>query len=125
VREVLSGQPLTHVPRSQEQILGVLSLRGEILPVVVIDEGLGVPPQTDDPTRPILVLRRSDLLVGLRVDAIQSVVNVRAAEVQPHPDASTDSLLSGIWQPTPDVFVTMIAGDELLDRLASRTHAKL
>ena len=117
VREVLSGQPLTRVARAQEQILGVLSLRGEILPVVVIDRWLGLPSSPDDLNSPILVLRDADFLVGLRVDAIQSVVNVPQTEVQPHPAAGDDTLLSGIWHRAGQPPITLIDGAALIEAL--------
>jgi chemotaxis signal transduction protein len=123
VREVLPGQPLTRVPGSKQQILGVLNLRGEILPVVVIDAWLGLTPAPDDPSLPILVLRRADLLVGLRVDAIQSVVNIPAQEIQPHPAGAQSSLLASIWNPEGQAPVTLISGLALLEALCRQTSA--
>lgn len=125
VREVLPGQPLTRVPRSREQILGVLSLRGEILPVVDIDVWLGLAPVTDDPALPILVLRRADLLVGLRVDAIQSVASVPNPEIQPHPTAESGACIAGIWQPEGRPPVTLVAGHQLLEILSRETSLNL
>jgi purine-binding chemotaxis protein CheW len=123
VREVLPGQPLTHVPRAQAQILGVLSLRGEILPVLAIDDLLCLDPPPEDPTLPILVLRRGELLLGLRVDAIHSVVSVPSAEVQPHP-GSGDNPFLGIWQRPGGDAVTLIAGTKLLDALCAQTSSE-
>lgn len=121
VREVLPGQPLTRVARSQEQILGVMSMRGEILPVVVIDRWLGLASRPDDAALPILVLRQGELLVGLRVDAIQSVVNVPQQEVQPHPDAGKDTFLRGVWQRTGQPVITLIDGVALIEALCQQT----
>jgi purine-binding chemotaxis protein CheW len=120
VREVLHGQPLTPVPRAGAEILGVLSLRGEILPVVVIDELLGLKLKTDDPLQPILVLRRGELLAGLRVDAIQGVASVPTADVQLHPGGAAGSLLAGIWHPKGQSTVTLINGSALLETLSRR-----
>ena len=118
VTEVLSGQPLTRVPRAQENILGVLSLRGEILPVVTVDELLDLPPQPDNPAAPILVLRWRDLLLGLRVDAIQSVISLSPSEIQPHPSGH-DSHFAGVWRGEGDeqFSLTVLAGAALLDAL--------
>jgi len=115
VREVLPGQALTFVPRAQEHVLGVLNLRGEILPVVVADTWLGLPAIADDPNQPILVLRRGDLLMGLRVDSIWNVLNIPAPEVQPHPTAGQQTCLSGIWYSENRPAITLISGNVLLD----------
>ena len=125
VREVISGQTLTRVARSQEQILGVLSLRGEILPVVVIDNWLGLETIPDDPIQPILVLRRADLLVGLRVDAIQSVAGVPADQVQAHPAAGNGGLLKGIWHPAGHAPITLINDTVLVEMLCQSTSVNL
>jgi purine-binding chemotaxis protein CheW len=117
VRELLPGQPLTRVPRAISQVLGVLSLRGEILPVVNIDEWLGLEQQHDQPQQPILVVRRADLLAGIRVDTIQAVVPIPAEEVQSHPGAAAGSFLTGLWQPQGQAPITLIDGQGLLEAL--------
>ena len=121
VREVLPGQPLTRVARAREEILGVLSLRGEILPVVVIDPWLGLASHPDDSALPILVLRQAELLVGLRVDAIHSVVTVPLQEVQPHPAGGGDTFLAGIWQRAGQTPITLIDGVALIEALCRQT----
>jgi purine-binding chemotaxis protein CheW len=122
VTEVLPGQPLTRVPRAQGNILGVLSLRGEILPVVRVDEMLDLTVGTDDAALPILVLRWQELLVGLRVDAIQSVITLADPEIHPHP-AGRDSHFSGIWHAGGDspLTLTLLAGNTLLEVLRQQT----
>ncbi len=122
VTEVLPGQPLTRVPRSQGNILGVLSLRGEILPVVTVDELLDLEPRLDDPALPILVLRWRDVLVGLRVDAIQSVITLNTAEIQPHPSGH-GAHFAGIWRLEGDaqITLTLLAGGALIETLSQQT----
>lgn len=117
VRELLPGQTLTRVPRAISQVLGVLSLRGEILPVVSIDEWLGLTPEPDQPQQPILVVRHAELLVGIRVDTIQTVVPIPTEEIQPHPSAEAGSLLNGLWHPEGQTPITLIDGPGLLDAL--------
>jgi chemotaxis signal transduction protein len=125
VREVWPGAPLTRVARAGAHMQGVLSLRGEILPVVVIDDWLGLPPRPDEPREPILVLRQNELLVGLRVDAIQGVVNIPNTETQSHPSTEAHSLLMGLWQPPGQSPITLIDGTLLLDMLCRATANNL
>jgi purine-binding chemotaxis protein CheW len=116
VSEVLHGQPLTRVPRSQNMILGVLSLRGEILPVLTLDDWFGLEAPTNDAELPILVLRQGDLLAGLRVDSIQSVTSIPASEIQPYP-AEGEAYFAGIWRSEGTPPITLIASSVLLDAL--------
>jgi purine-binding chemotaxis protein CheW len=115
VREVLPGQPLTRVPRAADQIIGVLNLRGEILPIVTIDPQLGLPSVADNPDLPILVLRKGELLVGLRVDSVQGAVSVPMAEIQPHPSSGSNTLLSGIFWREGQTAIALIGTKELLE----------
>ena len=126
VTEVLPGQALTRVPRSQGNILGVLSLRGEILPVVRVDEMLDLAAANDNSALPILVLRWQDLLVGLRVDAIQSVITLPTGEIHPHP-AGRDSHFAGIWHAGGDspITLTLLDGNTLLGVLRQQSPNRL
>ena len=110
------------MPRCQTNILGVVSLRGEILPVVTIDVLLDLPPQPDNATLPILVVRWRDLLVGLRVDAVQSVISLNANEIQPHP-MGRDTHFAGIWKTEGEhaITLTVLAGVPLLEALHQQT----
>jgi purine-binding chemotaxis protein CheW len=60
VSEVLPAHSLTRVPRAPDLILGVLSLRGEILPLLTLDHLLGLEASATDADSPILVLRQGD-----------------------------------------------------------------
>lgn len=124
VREVLSGSPLTRVARAREQVLGVLSLRGEILPVVVIDRWLGLPEISENPAQPILVLRRAELLVGLRVDAILTVATIPIAEIQTLP-ADRNTILAGLWQPSHQTPVSLIQAAALIAILGQENSTVL
>ncbi len=85
LQEVVHARQLTPVPLAPALLAGVVSLRGEILPVALIDSLLALEPCAFAAHKPIMVLRRADLLVGLQVDVVERVVTFPGEELLPSP----------------------------------------
>jgi purine-binding chemotaxis protein CheW len=84
VREIVRLRPITAVPRVPEEVLGVISLRGEIVQVVDLRRRLGLSPgDAERTTRIVIVLGEAGLIVGLLVDAVTEVVSVPEDSLQP------------------------------------------
>jgi purine-binding chemotaxis protein CheW len=95
VREILKVPPLTEVPRSPHSLLGVMNLRGEVLPVYDLKPRLGLrDPPTERTDVSKLKLPRSTRVVlirdetgdaGVLVDAVRAVVRLRPSTFEPPP----------------------------------------
>ena len=84
VSEVLPLVGCVPVPGAPHEILGVINVRGEILPVVDLWRALGQDGERDGESGGyVLFLKRGGRRVGLRVDALDAVRTVRAGEVRP------------------------------------------
>jgi purine-binding chemotaxis protein CheW len=101
VKEIIGMLPITSVPRSPEFIKGVINLRGKVIPVMDLRLrfGIGTEAYTD---RTCIIVVETDgqggrLLVGMVVDAVSEVLNIRAEEIEATPDfganLSTDYIL--------------------------------
>jgi purine-binding chemotaxis protein CheW len=81
---------VTPIPNTPEYILGVINLRGAIVPIVDLRRRFGMPAAEFGPTTVVIVVRvateRSERTLGLVVDAVSEVCNVNAQERQPAPD---------------------------------------
>jgi purine-binding chemotaxis protein CheW len=90
VQEIRGWQPVTRIPQSPRHVLGVLNLRGSIVPIVDLRMRLDFDSAEYTAVTVIIVLSiqsahgRRD--VGVVVDAVSDVVNVQAGEVKPAPD---------------------------------------
>ena len=92
VREIVKVPPLTEVPRATANLLGVMYLRGEVLPVYDIKVKLRlserVPlaagPDAPEPPRGarIIVVQTADGLAGIWVDAVSEVVRLRPSMLE-------------------------------------------
>jgi purine-binding chemotaxis protein CheW len=86
VQEVLLSQPLTPVPLAPAQIVGLLNLRGAIMPAIDLRTRLGFPPLTAESNQKFLVLKTSDGLVSIVVDDIGDVHELEGSGWRPVPD---------------------------------------
>jgi purine-binding chemotaxis protein CheW len=95
LREIIRMPRVTPVPRVVPFVLGVISLRGGIVPVVDLRVRLRLPPAPDPPpglaglpgnaSRRILVVSRDGESFGLLVDRVKHVVRMPAGEIEPPP----------------------------------------
>lgn len=92
-REILSITPVTKVPQTPEYLLGVINLRGQVVPVVDMRLKLGLPAgeETED-TCIIVVEVQIDgeaIVVGALADAVREVLEIRADDIEPAPRLGT------------------------------------
>lgn len=95
VREISKVPPLTEIPRAEQQLLGVMNLRGELLPVYDIKVRLRLAeraavvagPEAPPPPREarILVIRTEEGPAGVWVDAVMGVVRLKPSMLEAAP----------------------------------------
>lgn len=90
VQEIRGWAPVTRIPQAQAHLLGVLNLRGSIVPIVDLRMRFSLPRAEYTPLTVIIVLSvesaqgRRDF--GLVVDGVSDVVDVAVGEVKPAPE---------------------------------------
>jgi purine-binding chemotaxis protein CheW len=87
VREIMGVMEITPVPQTLPFVQGVINLRGKVIPVVDLRLKFGLPFRPHDERTCTIVLEvqnaaGSRLLMGMVVDAVREVVNVRPSEVE-------------------------------------------
>ena len=89
VREVLEYAPITKVPRTPEHMLGVINLRGSVVPVMDlgIKFGLGSRPVNDDTGIVVMEVGvgGETVILGTVVDGVEEVVELSETDIQPPP----------------------------------------
>jgi purine-binding chemotaxis protein CheW len=86
VREIVRLVPVTRVPRAPSLVLGVITLRGEIVQVLDLRRALGAEPA--EPTRRsrIVVLHsETGEIAGWLVDAVNEVLRIPESDLRPPP----------------------------------------
>jgi purine-binding chemotaxis protein CheW len=94
VQEIRGWSPVTRIPQSPHHVLGVLNLRGSIVPVVDLRMRLSLDRAEYTAVTVIIVLSvdsgngRRDF--GVVVDGVSDVINVQASDVKPPPELGAD-----------------------------------
>jgi len=88
-REILDLTPVTKVPQTPDYLLGVINLRGQVVPVVDLRVKLGLPKQEATRDSCIIVMEvqvDGELLtVGGLADSVREVMELRDDAIEPPP----------------------------------------
>jgi purine-binding chemotaxis protein CheW len=83
VQEIVVPPPITFVPRAKKVVLGVCSVRGQLVTVLDCRACLGFPAAEVNRKRRILLGRTAgDELMGLLVDEVRQVVRMLPKEIE-------------------------------------------
>lgn len=90
VQGIQGWDRVTPIPGTPDFILGVINLRGAIVPVVDLRRRFGMPAADFGPTTVVIVVRVTteghERTLGLVVDAVSDVRSVSESERMPAPD---------------------------------------
>ncbi|HEV2538865.1 MAG TPA: chemotaxis protein CheW [Frateuria sp.] len=89
VREIRGWTPVTRIPQAPSYVLGVLNLRGAIVPVLDLRLRFGLPREEYTATTVTVVVTVAGRLFGVVVDAVSDVLDVEADQIRPVPDMGT------------------------------------
>jgi purine-binding chemotaxis protein CheW len=86
VREIIPWQEITPVPKVPEHVLGVINLRGKVVPVMDLRQRLGMPAAERNARSCIVVLQGDGKAlrspVGAAVDGVSEVLQIAAGDVE-------------------------------------------
>ena len=81
--EIIIPQKIFPVPTTPAHVVGVINLRGNIVPIVDIRSVLSLEPRTGTPQ--VAIIRQSQTIIGIVVDAVSEVVAVPVSSILPLP----------------------------------------
>ena len=83
VDNIVRIQQITRVPKSQPYYVGVINLRGEVVPIMSLRKKFELEDDTyDNATRIIIVRLEDQSKIGVIVDEVKEVVNIDPAEIE-------------------------------------------
>jgi len=91
VREIRGWTPATAMPHAPPYVLGVINLRGAVLPIVDLSLRLGMKPAEPTVRHVIIVAQVGAKVVGLLVDAVSDILTVTDGNIQPTPDIANEA----------------------------------
>jgi len=91
ISEIIKPREYTDIPRVPEFILGLISLRGVVVPVFDLRQRFRLGEKHLTSASRVVVCREGDVVAGLLVDSINQVIKLAADKVEPPP-----AILSGV-----------------------------
>ncbi len=86
VVKITKTTDITPVPKTPDYILGVMNLRGNIVPIVTLKKKLGLPEDREIPEEKLIVVVDTELgYVGCLVDKIDGAIVINTDEILPPP----------------------------------------
>jgi purine-binding chemotaxis protein CheW len=116
IQEILRQQPVTPVPLAPSMIMGLMSLRGQIVPVINLAARLGVAAHAAENEAFNVLIRTPDGPVSLLVDRVGDVIDVSPESFEPAPDTmqiSMRSLIRGAYKLERRLLLALDAGSAI------------
>lgn len=95
VREVRIWSDPTPLPLSDPSLVGVINLRGTILPVIDLGRKLALPPPATTPGV-IIVVVSAGRLAGLAVDRVDNILTVPVSALSPSPALANTGIAASL-----------------------------
>lgn len=96
VIEIINNHSITTLPLMPPYIKGIINLRGQILPVVDIQQRMGKEPTQSTGSVCIIVLDIDSVSLGIIVDSVRQVMDIDLKDVRPIPLKHQQKLLNGM-----------------------------
>jgi chemotaxis signal transduction protein len=85
IKEIIKLPLITAVPRTESVILGILSLRGMVVPLIDLRLRLGLTAAPTTRKSRVLIVQHADDLIGLLVDEVQNVIRLSEDQIEGAP----------------------------------------
>ena len=90
VQEIRGWEPATSIPNTPDYVLGVVNLRGMVVPIIDLRKRFNLDNADFGPTTVVVIVKATqsgkERTVGMVVDAISDVYNVGTNEISDTPD---------------------------------------
>lgn len=90
VQEVLRVTEIAPVPGSPDYVLGIINLRGNVVTVIDARRRFNLPQRDPDDASRIVIIEAEKQVIGILVDSVAEVVDLRASEIETAPNVGNE-----------------------------------
>ena len=90
VQEVLRVTEIAPVPGAPSYVLGIINLRGNVVTVIDTRDRFGLITKEPDDISRIVIIETESYIIGILVDSVAEVVEMRASEIESAPNVGND-----------------------------------
>jgi len=117
VQEINGDLSFTPVPLSEDYVLGVMNLRGQIVTVIDQSRKIGFAPVKITPESRVIIVRSGGESIGVVVDQVKEVVTLDRKAITKPPSnikGSQGKFFSGVFQTERHELLALLDIDEIL-----------
>jgi len=86
----------TRIPNAPDFIIGLINLRGDVIPVVDLRTKLGMEKKQVDKDSRIIIMKEKENIVGLIVDSSKEVLDIDEEDIDKPPTDETNAIIDCI-----------------------------
>ena len=91
VREIRRWSPVTPLPNAPRELLGVMNLRGSVIPIYDLAASFGLSATAESPRNVVVVAMHDKQTFGLLVEAVSEILSVDRTQIQDAPDIRSEN----------------------------------
>jgi len=110
VQEVLRVTEIAPVPGAPQYVLGIINLRGNVVTVIDTRTRFGLPTTDLDDASRIVIIESEDQVVGILVDSVAEVVELRHSEIDSAPNIGNEEsarYIQGVTSRDEDLLIVV------------------
>jgi purine-binding chemotaxis protein CheW len=119
VREVVLARPATRLPGAPRAVLGLINLRGTLVPVVDLAERLGAA-GLNHPASSIVLVEHEGRVVGLAVAEVRDVVVLDGSGMHDNMGEGADAIVLGVAH-VGDEMIALLDARAVIDEILNST----
>lgn len=134
IKEIIEYGSLATVPMMPDCVRGVINLRGAVVPVMDLSARFGRPPSVIGKRSCIVIVEaggEEKQVLGMLVDAVNAVVEIAAADIEPPPSFGTrirPDFIAGMGKHNGRFVILLdiervLSGEEIVDMARSTAAA--
>lgn len=89
IREIRGWAPSTPIPHAPKDVVGVMNLRGTVIPIIDLAYKLGMQSTAANERSAIVVTEVKNMIIGMLVDKVSDILTIKSSDVQPAPEITT------------------------------------
>jgi len=118
VQEVLRVTEIAPVPGAPSYVLGIINLRGNVVTVIDTRTRFGLSQKEPDDATRIVIIEVDGQVLGILVDSVAEVVNLRTSQIETSPslgreDNESSKYIQGVHSRENDILI-LVDVDKLL-----------
>lgn len=86
----------TRIPNAPDYVIGLINLRGDVIPVVDLRTKLGMEKKQVDKDSRIIIIKEKEIVVGLMVDSSKDVLDIDEENVDKPPTDESNTIIDYI-----------------------------